>query len=192
MMQPGRLGRAISASGQLLTRGRASPLLRKTISFFSPVRTGEKHPLQEPKVITGCSQSYMVELEAIAKSLKDKATSSQPSEASHEQLGYFPFEGDADPPTSSQQVREDHVERVETPEGRFYHIRSSTNSDETPVYSLPSVTTVLDNTRSKKSYFSLRNWRKNMIKEHGEEGYRRIKKETIGQGANFHQVYFHS
>ena len=106
----------------------------------------------------------------------------------------FPFEGESSEDKSLETLMKGDrgdkkndsfsVERQDTLEGRFYHITGSDGSE----FSLPSVTTVLDNTMSPRSYFSLRNWRKNMIKEHGEVGFKRLKAERIRDGTRFHKV----
>lgn len=106
----------------------------------------------------------------------------------------FPFEGESSEAESAESGHEEQgrdsnaprpftVERIQTPEGRFYQIHSQEES-----YNFPSVTTVLSSTRPPQSYFSLRNWRKNMVKEHGESGYRKIKEETMRTGSHFHRV----
>lgn len=76
------------------------------------------------------------------------------------------------------------ITKEDTVEGRYYLFQSLDQEQ----YRLPSVTTVLQSTLPRSSWFGLRNWRKNMIEEHGEQGYRRIRSETIRSGTLFHQV----
>ena len=70
-----------------------------------------------------------------------------------------------------------------TPEGRFYHISSASES-----VVFPSVTTVLGHTLTKSRYYMLRNWKKSMVKEHGEEGFESIQQQTKDTGTHFHNV----
>ena len=77
------------------------------------------------------------------------------------------------------------IDKEESIEGRYYLFRGS----DMEKVKLPSVTTVLQATLPQSAWFGLRNWRKNMIEEHGEKGYRRIRSETIQNGKNFHQVH---
>lgn len=134
-------------------------------------------------------------------------------ETTVEQLGafYFPFDGIQDSEDSlasvsageetqesatdseseheqeepGQRCRGPHrVTKMDSFDGRFYRVVVPRRE----TYDLPSVTTVLRVTQPKSSFFSLRNWRKSMIKEHGEEGYRRIHSERLQAGTAFHQV----
>ena len=68
-------------------------------------------------------------------------------------------------------------------EGRFYHVSSAGAS-----VLFPSVTTVLSNTPTKSQYYRLRNWKKSMIKTHGEEQFENIQQQTKDVGTHFHQV----
>lgn len=68
-------------------------------------------------------------------------------------------------------------------EGRFYRILSA---GATVLF--PSVTTVLSNTPTRPQYYRLRNWKKNMIKQHGEEQFENIQQQTKDAGTLFHQV----
>ena len=70
-----------------------------------------------------------------------------------------------------------------TSEDRFYHISSAGAS-----VVFPSVTTVLSHTLTKSRYYMLRNWKKNMVKEHGEEGFESIQQQTKDTGTHFHKV----
>ena len=111
---------------------------------------------------------------------------------------YFPFEGDGsttpydrtvlrtDDMQQSSAKTGEHlftIKKLDKPSGRFYRI----SSDE-GVCEFPSVTNVLTTTRTTQNFFMLRNWIRNMIKQHGMSGYERIRKETIRKGKNFHQV----
>lgn len=114
---------------------------------------------------------------------------------------YFPFEGDGsttsddtamlrtDDKLQSGAKSGEHfftIKKLDKPGGRFYRI----SSDE-GVCEFPSVTNILSTTRTTQSFFMLRNWIQNMIKQHGTSGYERIRKETIRKGQNFHQVCFY-
>ena len=68
-------------------------------------------------------------------------------------------------------------------EGRFYRILSAGAS-----VLFPSVTTILSNTPTRPQYYRLRNWKKNMIKQHGEEQFENIQQQTKAAGTHFHQV----
>ena len=56
------------------------------------------------------------------------------------------------------------------------------------VFSLPSVTTVLNLTLPKKRNFMLYNWKRGMVREFGEDGYRQVKDEIKAAGCKFHVV----
>lgn len=77
------------------------------------------------------------------------------------------------------------VGRRDTLEGRFYHIVAGVEGSE---FEFPSVTTVLESTMPPSNYYSLMNWRRGQIKEHGEEGYRRMNAERLRIGIGFHKV----
>lgn len=72
-------------------------------------------------------------------------------------------------------------------EGRCYHIKSSAGHDMS-TYSFPSVTTILQNTVEKGSYYRLLNWRRKLTAEHGMGGFDAIVKSTLKSGSNFHKV----
>lgn len=76
-----------------------------------------------------------------------------------------------------------HREENYSSEDRYYRISSAGVS---VVY--PSVTTVLRQTVTKGQYYMLRNWRRSMIKEHGEEEFESILKQIRNTGTHFHQV----
>ena len=71
----------------------------------------------------------------------------------------------------------------DTLEGRTYLVHCG---DE--VLSLPSVTTVLSLTLSKKRNFMLNNWKKSIVREYGEVGYHQVKDEIKAAGKDFHVV----
>ena len=68
-------------------------------------------------------------------------------------------------------------------EGRFYQV----SSEGASVF-FPSVTTVLSNTVSKSQYYRLRNWKRSMIREHGEAEFESIQQQYRDTGTHFHQV----
>lgn len=71
-------------------------------------------------------------------------------------------------------------------EGRLYHIRS--NDVDKSMYSFPSVTTILDSTVGRGSYYRLLNWKRKLTAQHGTEGFEEIVKNTLNSGSNFHKV----
>lgn len=92
--------------------------------------------------------------------------------------GFVPFEGTHEGALDNADVS---FQRLELPDGRFYHYQSSTDS-----YSFPSVTTVLDKT-STKSY-PLLLWKRKLTELHGKEGFDTIRNNTLKSGINFHKV----
>ena len=78
------------------------------------------------------------------------------------------------------------VERVdeEFSSDRFYRF-TQPNEDE---HLLPSVTTVLQSTRPARERFRLYNWRRSMIKKHGEWQFHKLKMDTMHNGSQFHKV----
>lgn len=68
---------------------------------------------------------------------------------------------------------------------RFYKF---TQRDEVVEQLLPSVTTVLQCTMPARGRFRLYNWRKSMIKKHGERQFYKLKNDTIRNGSQFHKV----
>ena len=107
----------------------------------------------------------------------------------------FPFEGR---PSKKKRVRdlgkalrnlngprEYKVEKNDDIDGdRFYSIISDDGSE----YSFPSVTTILSHTIPSKNYYSLKNWKKNVIKEVGEEGYKMVRLKATSSGSHLHRV----
>lgn len=79
------------------------------------------------------------------------------------------------------------IDRQDSLEGRCYHIKSSAGHDMS-TYSFPSVTTILQNTVEKGSYYRLLNWRRKLTAEHGMGGFDAIVKSTLKSGSNFHKV----
>lgn len=94
----------------------------------------------------------------------------------------FPFEGvESAKCHASSDI---DIERVDSLNGvRHYVINSPEES-----YRFPSVTTVLDATQPPEMYFRLRNWRKGLVREHGEQGSINIAQGIIRSGKNFHKV----
>ncbi len=102
----------------------------------------------------------------------------------------FPFEGvlpvnhhgDENLPPRNH----DSVERIDSSSGvRHYVIKSSEGS-----YHFPSVTTVLEATQPADMYFRLLNWRKGLVKEHGESKSIDITQGIIQSGKDFHKVVY--
>ena len=75
--------------------------------------------------------------------------------------------------------------RIDIDEGRYYNLHGG---DET--YIFPGVTHVISATRSRSFVFAMKNWEKNMTKEHGEEGFQKIRELIRTQGHDFHKVRF--
>ena len=73
--------------------------------------------------------------------------------------------------------------RTDVDEGRFYNIQGD---DEAFVF--PGVTHVISATRPSSFVFAMKNWEKNMTKEHGEEGFQKIRRLIRTQGHHFHKV----
>ena len=76
--------------------------------------------------------------------------------------------------------------RMEIDDARYYKIQGV---DET--HTFPSVTHVLSATRPRSFVFAIKGWEKSMIKEHGEEGYEKMRALIITQGHDFHKVSLH-
>ncbi len=80
------------------------------------------------------------------------------------------------------------VERVDSANGsRYYVIENSEGS-----FRFPSVTTILEATQPPDMYFRLLNWRKGLVKEHGESKSIDIAQGIKQSGKNFHKVYIYS
>jgi len=73
--------------------------------------------------------------------------------------------------------------RVDSDNERFYRIQSGKVT-----CTFPGVTHVLSATRSSSFIFALKNWEKNMIKEHGEKGFQKRKALIRTRGHKFHKV----
>ena len=86
--------------------------------------------------------------------------------------------------SSSDDLTDTFLAKEDSIEGRYYLFRTP-DEDQ---YRLPSVTTVLQSTKPNSLSFGLHNWRKSMIEEHGEQGYKQIRKDIIKNGTLFHQV----
>ena len=79
--------------------------------------------------------------------------------------------------------------RIDIDEGRYYKILGDHET-----YLFPGVTHVISATRPSSSVFAMKNWEKNMTKEHGEEGFQKIRRLIRTQGHDFHKVshYVHT
>lgn len=95
---------------------------------------------------------------------------------------FVPFEGTPVGPVEEENSQFS-VDKQDIPEGRFYHLKSSTDS-----FSFPSVTTVLDNTIEGSSYYRLLKWRLKLTGEHGAKGFDAIRRTTLDSGHSFHKV----
>ena len=73
--------------------------------------------------------------------------------------------------------------RMEIDDARYYKIQGV---DET--HTFPGVTHALSATRPRSSVFAIRGWEKSMIKEHGVEGYEKMRELIRTQGHDFHKV----
>ena len=126
-----------------------------------------------------------------SKKRKKQASEESDDDIKSSLLGQFiPFEGITEEnltyvdSTSCPELSENvSINSQETLEGRFYNLKSLTDD-----YCFPSVTTILEGTVAKNSYFQLFNWKRKMIKEHGEEGFDAIQRNTLRSGVNFHMV----
>eukprot|EP00731_Ephydatia_muelleri_P032281 Em0023g788a len=106
----------------------------------------------------------------------------------------FPFEGQ---PSRTKRVRDldkalqsinwptDYkIKKNDDVDGdRFYTIASKDGTE----YTFPSVTTILGRTLSSKNYYSLKNWKKNVVNEVGEEGYKMVRLKATSSGSNLHR-----
>ena len=124
-------------------------------------------------------------------------TASSWSESDTTQSGNepFPFEGH---PSRKKRIQdlgkalrslnaptEHKVQKNDDVDGdRFYNIVSEDGSE----YSFPSVTTILGRTLPSKNYYSLKNWKRNVIKEVGEEGYKMVRLKATSGGSSLHRV----
>lgn len=124
-------------------------------------------------------------------------SSSEQSENNTTQSGNepFPFEGqpsrkkrvlDLDKVLQSQNRPTDYkIKKNDDVDGdRFYTIISKDGSE----YIFPSVTTILGRTLPSKNYYSLKNWKKNVVNEVGEEGYKIVRLKATSSGSNLHRV----
>lgn len=75
------------------------------------------------------------------------------------------------------------MSKEDTTDGRYYVFKDGYSN-----YKLPSVTTILQATLPRSSWFSLRNWRLGMIQEHGEEGFMKWRQQVVSDGQKFHTV----
>ena len=73
--------------------------------------------------------------------------------------------------------------RREIDNARYYNIQGCEIA-----YTFPSVTHVLSATTPRSSAFAMKRWRENMIKEHGEEGFEKMRRLLKTQGHDFHKV----
>ena len=73
--------------------------------------------------------------------------------------------------------------RIDIDDGRHYNLEGGNET-----YVFPSVTHVISATRPDSFAFAMKNWEKNMTKEHGEEGFQKIKVLIKRQGHDFHKV----
>ena len=70
-------------------------------------------------------------------------------------------------------------------EGRYYLNR---NEEDGEITEFPGVTTVLSQTVSRSSYFALRQWKKGLSSQLGEENIGKYMNEIRNIGSRFHQV----
>lgn len=73
--------------------------------------------------------------------------------------------------------------RMDIDDARYYKIQGESEN-----YTFPSVTHVLSATRPRSFSFAMKTWESNMIKEHGEEGFQKMRGLIKTQGLNFHKV----
>lgn len=99
---------------------------------------------------------------------------------------FIPFEGE-DSESEGLHSGTFSIQREDSPGGRLYHIKSSTAHDN-HTYSFPSVTSILDSTVEKASYYRLLVWKRKLTEKHGLEGFDKIVKNTLKSGSNFHKV----
>lgn len=124
---------------------------------------------------------------------KDSYSTSAPRTESGITLN-FPFEGEGkrmeaatNTDTASDQEASPFTAHVINQQGgRVYSIHSGGE-----VYNLPSVTTILGSTLPDESRFMLYNWKRSIVKERGEEGYREVVDKTRVLGTQFHKVGCH-
>ena len=94
----------------------------------------------------------------------------------------YPFSG---MPDSNSVTAKDFVERVDGKEGRVYQFKEK----EFGNLSFPSVTSILNATMSTDKWFRLNSWKKGLIKAHGVDNYKKIRKQIVDDGSNFHKVH---
>ena len=82
------------------------------------------------------------------------------------------------------------VERIDNPatSQRLYRFSEEDSEDQV----LPSVTSVLSSTMPRSRWFSLHNWRRSMIKQHGAAEFKKISLQTMRNGSQFHKVIEHA
>ncbi|XP_050405304.1 uncharacterized protein LOC126821051 [Patella vulgata] len=73
-----------------------------------------------------------------------------------------------------------------TPEGSVEFERFNTEVDKFCLQYPPSVSKILNKTMSAKNRYFLERWKKKMIEEMGEEGFKQHQEETLRKGINFH------
>ena len=163
--------------------------LRKKIALAEDDQELSKKKAPKRKRIKGGMQSENlsldVELQAVHDSSADSEEDAPPSLS-------FPFDGsnysEADDEFNTYlcaSTDSSVVHKMDDcrSEDRFYHVSSASAS-----VVFPSVTTVLNNTVTKSQYYRLRNWKRSMIKEHGEEEFENIQQHIKDTGTHFHQV----
>jgi hypothetical protein len=114
----------------------------------------------------------------------------------------FPFEGTLNKPESPcllESLTQLQNPSEDTTKTFSIHIhKNSTNSEsnartysiqkDDEIFFFPSVTTILSHTLPKRRGFMLSNWKRNLVKEFGEDGYLQVRDQIRELGIRFHAV----
>lgn len=144
------------------------------------------HPrqVQRPKMLVRLIRAYVsgARLENAAR-LGWARCYSTPIDDGPPKLTY-PFFGNGET-TSKQEQANKCIGRTGSDGYRYYAFSSDDGK-----YRLPSVTMVLSKTMAKSTQFALKNWKENLIKRHGPEGFEKISRDTVTRGTAFHKVHY--
>ena len=114
---------------------------------------------------------------------KDDSILTEANETTDSPTSVYPFYLPKEQPTLPSTPISIPHNRREIDDARYYKIQGCEIT-----YTFPSVTHVLSATRPRSFAFAMKIWRENMIKEHGEEGFEKMRRLLKTQGHDFHKV----
>ena len=132
----------------------------------------------KPKKEAAKTRKRKLKSKTVVELGKESQKHSQSERLPLEQI--FPFEGTSS--VSGHSMAQD-IQQVNSNGSRHYEIKCSQET-----YRFPSVTSVLEATMSREMFFRLHNWKKNLIKKHGESKSEDIARGIRRSGSNFHKV----